>query len=87
MSILARCKEGTEPREFTIVATAPRRPSRCNLAISSYIFIPLDDWTGAKRSQAEARRSRQGIRVSSRLRGRLSMACALLLNGRISFNF
>ena len=35
MSILALWNEGIEPREFTMVATAPRRPSRCNFTISS----------------------------------------------------
>ncbi len=34
-SILALWKEGMEPRELTMVATAPRRPSRCSFTISS----------------------------------------------------
>ena len=50
-SILALWNEGMEPRAFTMVATAPRRPSRCNFTISSYIFIHFDYSIGRNRSQ------------------------------------
>ena len=50
-SIFALWNEGIEPRAFTIVATAPRRPSRCNFTISSYIFIHPDYSMGCSRSQ------------------------------------